>query len=248
MDSDEVNSISDTVESLAVANIIKECYYDILGEISPTQTEGLLHLDASGDNLKPTVMYLPSTVVNIEWLRYNTGSTVTDTEFRDLCYVPLEDFYRMQDGLDLDESWTGTQVVTLNGQDFNIKFRNDESPSYWTSPDGSTILFDSYDSSYENTLTSSRTYGYGQLIPVFSMTDTFVPNLNPKQFQLLLQEAKAQAFVEIKQTANEKAEKKAKRNKILAYKTKDSSVDPRPNLLKHGGFGRRGAGYSRVFR
>jgi hypothetical protein len=33
MDSDEVDSIEDSPESLAVANIIKECYFDILGKL-----------------------------------------------------------------------------------------------------------------------------------------------------------------------------------------------------------------------
>lgn len=239
-DSDEVNSITDTAEALTVANIIKECYFEILGEIEPIESDGLFHLDASGDNTKPTVMYLPSSVVNIEWLRYNVGESLLDTEFRDLDYLPIEDFLRIQEALNYDETYVESQIIEINGQEFNVKYRNDEDPRYWTSPDGQTILLDSYDSSYEDTLTSSRTYGFGQLVPVFQMTDTFVPRLNPKQFQLLLQEAKAQAFIELKQTANEKAERKAKRNRILAMKNKDSSVDPRPNLIKHGGFGRRG--------
>ena len=33
MDSDEVDSISDTVESLAVANSGKECYFDIISNL-----------------------------------------------------------------------------------------------------------------------------------------------------------------------------------------------------------------------
>ena len=133
MDSDEVNDISDTTESLDVANIIKECYFDILSEIGPKRSEGLFHLDASTDDLKPTLMYLPSSVAEIHWLKYNVGDSVTETNFRDLTYMSVEDFFEYSNGLDLNESWVDTQVVQISGQDFNIKFRNDQSPTYWTS-------------------------------------------------------------------------------------------------------------------
>lgn len=232
MDSDEVNSISDTSESLAVANIIKECYYTIISEIQPKETEGLFHLDASTDNTKPVLMYLPETVSNIEWLKYNVGESLIDTNFRDLCYMDLDQFYEFTNGLDAGENWVQSQEVTINGQQFNIKFRNDQSPSYWTSVDDRAILFDSYDSSYESTLTSSRTYGYGGLIPVFSMVDNFIPQLDARQFQLLLNSAKAQAFIELKQVANEKAERRERRHQILAYKTQNNT-DNRSALKKH---------------
>lgn len=233
-DSDEVNSITDTAEAQTVANIIKEVYFDLIGEIEPKDSEGLFHLDASTDDLLPTVMYLPDNVVDIHWLRYNVGDTLQDTNFRPLTYLDVDDFFEYSDGLDLNENWVTTQEI----DGFVFKLRNDQYPSYYTSTDGKTLLFDSYDASVEDTLTSSRTYGYGQLVQTFDLVDTFVPKLNPRQFQLLLQTAKAQAFIELKQTENATAERKARRNKILAYKTKDSSVDPRSDLWKHGGYGR----------
>ncbi len=223
IDGDEVNSFSDTAESLAVANIIKECYYDIVSEIAPKETNGLFHLDAPTDNLKPPQMTLPSNVYKIEWLKYNVGDTLQDTNFRDLCYLPVEEFFDYMNGLDINETWVDTQIVTMNGQDFDVKFRNDQYPTYWTSPDDGLILLDSFDLSVETTLTSSRTYGYGGLISVFTMSDTFVPDIDPRQFSLLLQSAKAQAFIELKQTQNDKAERKERRNKILAYKTQDTT-------------------------
>lgn len=237
LDSDEVNDIGDTTESLSVANIIKECYYDISGEMETAEMHSLFHLDASTDDLKPTVMYLPEHVMNIEALSYNVGDSVLQTNFRPLVYKPLPEFMEYLNNLDTSETWVGTQVVELNGQDFNIKYRNDTGPSYWTSPDDRTILFDAFDSSYETTLTSSRTYGIGGIIRLFQMTNTFIPPLDPRHFQLLLNAAKAQAFVEIKQTANEKADRKERRNRLLVQKTKDST-DNRTEIRKHKGFGR----------
>lgn len=239
MDSDEVNNIADTTEALDIANIIKESYYDIISEISPKSTDGLFHLDASTDDTKPTLMYLPSNVAEIDWLKYNVGDTLTDTNFRDLCYLDMNDFFQFTNGLDTDEDWTDSQTIQIAGQDFNIKLRNDVHPTYWTSVDDRTLLFDSYDKSVEDTLTSSRTYGYGSLIPTFQMSNSFVPQLDPRQFQLLLNSAKAQAFVEKKQVANEKAERRERKHRILAYKERNrTATDPRSPVRKHKGYGR----------
>ena len=237
LDSDEVNSFSDTTESVAVANIIKEAYFEIISEVQPKETEGLFHLDASGDNTKPCLMYLPTTVSNIEWLKYNVGDTLIDTNFRDLCYLDIDEFFRYTNGIDTDEAWVDSQVVTIAGQNFNMKFRNDQQPSYYTSIDDRVILFDSFDISQSTTLESARTYGYGGLIPQFTMNDNFVPKLDARQFQLLLNAAKSQAFIELKQVENADAARKSRRHRILMNKTQDNT-DPRKEIKKHKGFGR----------
>ena len=51
-------------------------------------------------------------------------------------------------------------------------------------------------------------------------TIDYVPDLDARQFQLLLQASKAQAFYELKQVENPKAEKKERKNTILAQRTK----------------------------
>lgn len=238
MDSDEVNSIADTTESLTVAKIIKECYFEILSEFDFKSTESLFHLDSSADNTKPTVMYLPASANRIDRLKYNVGTSLQDFTFREIEYAPPAQFLELLDGLDPVEIWVGTQIVTLNGEDFQFKFRNDESPRFYTSFDDRTIVFDAVDTSLETTLTSARTYAYGPVVPTFQLDDTYVPELNPRQFALLLNAAKAQAFIEVKQTANDKAEKKERRHRILAAKTLDQT-DNRPAIFKRQGYGRR---------
>ncbi len=237
LESDEVNSYSDTTESVAVANIIKECYYYIVSEIEPKETQGIFHLDSSGDNTKPTLMYLPSNVSDIHWLKYNVGDTVQDSNFRDICYLPIDEFFQYMNGLNSDDTWVDSQDITIQGSTFSFKYRNDQFPSYYTCPDDKTILFDSFDSTVESTLQSNRTYGFGGLIPQFLMQDDFVPLLDARQFQLLLNSAKAQAFIELKQIENAKAERKERRHTILAYKTKDNTDTRRPTQ-KRKGFGR----------
>lgn len=238
MESDEVNSIADTTESLAVANIIKECYFNLVAEHSSKNEENLFHLDAATDNTKPTLMFMPSHAADIHYLKYNIHPDNTDINLRDLKYLEMQDFLDFTNNLKASETWVGTMLIDLAGQQFKIKYRNDASPQYWTSPDDHSILLDSFDSSYEDTVTSVRTYAYGLKVPSFSMEDSFTPPLDPRQFPLLLASAKTQAFMEIKQMQNPRSERQERRYNALAYKT-DDSTDLRPAIFKQQGFGRR---------
>lgn len=238
MDSDEINSYSDTTESLAVANIIKENYYRIVSNSPSYRFDSIFQLDASGDNTKPCVMYLPSHVLQLKTLKYNISDTITDTEYRPLTYVPFEQFLTMTSGYNAtQETWVDTQTITVDGDDYIFKFRNDMAPSYYTALGDYTILFDAYDSDQSTTLTSSRTLGFGDIQPVFTMSDGFVPSLDPREFDYLLNASKAQASLELKQIENTRAARLEKHGKLLANERK-SSVDSRTALQKHRGYGR----------
>jgi hypothetical protein len=56
---------------------------------------------------------------------------------------------------------------------------------------------------------------YASIQPVWTHTDTFTPDIPEKMFQLLLAEAKAQAFVNLKQQTNAHEERKAQRNRVI---------------------------------
>jgi hypothetical protein len=71
LNSDEVNSIGDTVESQQVANIIRTKYYDILGRAELPEHDKLFHLTSSGDPLKPVLMYRPEEgVAKLNFVQY----------------------------------------------------------------------------------------------------------------------------------------------------------------------------------
>lgn len=65
MDSDEVSDISQTPESLAVANIVKECYFNIISGLDLPESKGIFQLDASTDSAKPAIMTLPSNGLDV---------------------------------------------------------------------------------------------------------------------------------------------------------------------------------------
>jgi hypothetical protein len=70
MGSDEVNSISDTTESLQVADIVKQTYMNMLGRYDLPQHNQLFQLQASDSVTSPVLMTFPQGVTRIEWLKY----------------------------------------------------------------------------------------------------------------------------------------------------------------------------------
>lgn len=237
MDSDEVSTISQTPDALEVANIIKECYFDIVSKMDLPEHKGIYQLDASTDSTKPVLMNLPSNALDAYSVKYN-NTTVDDPVWYDVQFLVFSDFLEIVNTYDTTSTNVSTMELTINGGDFTFKFLTDRVPTYCTSFDDRSIIFDSYDSGTESTLQKVKTFCYGGILPTFTMSDTYVPDLDPRQFQLLLQDAKAQSFVEQKQTPNPTAERKARKNEILAQRTKNA-VDQRTALEKGRHYGRK---------
>lgn len=238
MESDEISDINETPEAVAVANIIKECYFDIAGQFNPAELVGLYKLDASTDSNLPCIMTVPSHASRIEWLQYNIDEPALPN-WQPLRYMANDEYFYMQSGLDLDDPNLHQMTVDINATEFVFHYRDDAYPTYYTVFDDYTVVFDSYLASEESTLTQVRSLAYGPLVADFEFENEWTPDLDPRQFQLLLQEAKATAFVELKQTSNPRAEAKARRNAILTQKNK---YDNAPAWARQPAisFGRRG--------
>lgn len=215
MDSDAVNSITDTAESVQVADIIRSSYWDIISSLKLPEHKDFFELTASSSST-PVIMTLPSNVLDVEWIKYdNKLTTDTGKKYFDLEYWPLEDFLHAMHSLNGGDSTVTTFTLTTNGSDsMDILCRNDLFPSRWTTFNDNTIIFDAYKSSEDSYLQKNKTMAWGQLVPTWTHTDNFTPDLDAKQFTLLFNEAKGQAFIELKQTVNAKAEKRARRGWI----------------------------------
>ena len=204
MDSDEVNSISDTQESLQVAQIVKTTYYNIIdGKDYPFLYE-LFQLNTSGTTDRPTHMALPETVIDLKYVKYNNKKTATAKDFFEkIEYKTPEDFLELTDTRDSTSS--KVKVVT-DSSGVKILVLNDKGPQCFTSFDDENLVFDSYNVAKETNLQKSQTQAYGKLSVVFSMVDTFTPDLPVQMFSYLLNEAKSTCFLTLKQMANQKAE------------------------------------------
>lgn len=243
LDSDEVNSISDTVESRQVAQVVKTAYFNIIARADLPEHTGLFTLDASLDPDQPVLMTKPENVRHIKWIKYDTRmEELLDPQFNYVTIVPLEQYMDMTQRMNPVESNVGS--FTLNGMLFY--FKNDVQPCYCTILNDRYIIFDSYNSVLDTTLQTSKTMVFGSTTPVFLMEDSFVPDLDEQQFPLLLNEAKSLAFMELKQMPHEKAEQESKRQWRTLQRTKDLEkphyFDQLPNF---GRMGRRATPYGR---
>lgn len=242
MDSDEVNSISDTTESQQVATVIKNVYRDIISRGNLPENFEMFELNASLDPTKPTVMYRPEGAFSILWIKYDTR-LLGDTEPRmtKIQYLEPSQFtdqvftYRDQNQSDVVRYY----LDGPNNSSVEIVGLNNKAPSFYTSWDDETIIFDSYDSAVDGTLQKNKSIAYGEWEPTFQMADAFIPDLDPRQFSLLFNEAKAWAFAELKQTTHEKAEKQSRKGWITLQHQKESVPARYPNIKTLPNYGRR---------
>jgi len=217
---DEVNSISDTVESSDVVDIIEDTYMDMYTRIDAPERFDMVQLQASGDTAKPVTMSVPSNIDTVLWVKYNTKTpTDTDDVWDDVKWLEPKDFLDLV--LSYQESATNIISYTApNGT--KLYCYNDVGPKYYTSFDDRNIVFDAYDASVDSTLQASKTQCYGTKIPTFTRSDSFVPDLDANLFPLLLNEAKATAWAELKQSTNARVEKSAKKHWIHQQKSKQN--------------------------
>jgi hypothetical protein len=228
MNSDEINSINDSVEALQVAQIVKSSYYNIIdGKDFPWLKE-LFQLDSSGTTARPTHMKLPETIIDLEWIKYNKKkASETRNRFEKVHYRTPEEF------LDIVNRRVSTdsrvQIVT-DPTGIQLNILNDKAPEYFTSFDDETIVFDSFDSAVDTTIQNSKLQCYGKRSVVFLLDDDFIPDLPVQMFTYLQNEAKSTAFAVLKQMPNAKAEQQAmsqkRRMSQEAWKIKNGITFP----------------------
>jgi hypothetical protein len=68
--SDQVNSINDSPESVQVATILNRVYDNLTLRGDLPEHYSLFQLTPSNDVTKPTLMYVPSGVANVRWIKY----------------------------------------------------------------------------------------------------------------------------------------------------------------------------------
>lgn len=211
--SDEVNSISDSVEATQTARLLEDVYYDLLNQNDwPWLTE-LIQLEAVADADRPTFLRIPDTVTRIDDLRYDCTDRVADPDedlldIRQVQWLAPIDFLNKTQGRN-GEQTNAQEVTTFNGVRFLIL--NDVCPTYWTSFDDEYVITDSFDNTIESTLESSRSQVLVKQIPIFTLTDDFVADAPNNFFPLWLADAKQSAFNYWRQEASPQDQKRSQR-------------------------------------
>lgn len=224
MDSEDVNSISDTVEAQQIASVVEDTYYNIIAAREIPEHNKLLSLTAMSDSAKPTHFKYPTNTKSIKRIEYNVGS-VAEKDFQEIEWVdPVVFLDRMDE--------TGLLVATYDGN-LDIFVTTDEPPRYYTSFDDEYIIMNSYDSSVEASLQSSKSRAFGSVYPTFSQTDSFEPDIDNTMLPYLLAEAKSTCFSLFKGGSDPKVEQAARR--LKSYVQNDMYKSVRPNKRTHYG-------------
>ena len=205
MDSDEVNSINDTVEAMQVAQIIKTTYFLMCSNRNWGDQKSLRTLDHIGDITKPNYLQLPTGLKKLEYLAYDVRKEETGPlgEYRKLQYRYPDEFLRICSSRPQNNIHI-TEVVDFGGVSLFIK--TNTPPTYWTSFDDKHIVCDAYDAEQGSTLMASKTQALVVSMPLWEMRDDFIPKLPIEGYAALQAEAKSTAFLVLKQMNNEKAE------------------------------------------
>ena len=230
IDSDEVNSISDTTESMQVADLVRDTYDYIVDEFDLQAVKSLFKLDS---NLAtPTVMTVPEGYHSLEWVRYNASDTGVALQFN-LIHPLTPDMF--VDHLAQNKSTDANVVAVTADNGVELYCKSDRAPSYWTSFDGVNIMFDSFNLTVESNLLSEKTNCYGQHSPVLVLDDSTPIPLPARFINLLRAETLAMAQDLWKNGVTPKVEQRASRQRARAQRLR--SLDRRllhPDLPNYG--------------
>lgn len=244
LDSDEVNSIDDTVESQQVALIVRTCYEEMMSNRNWPHLKKLIQLEHIGDIAKPTYLVLPERIKELSQFKYEKQKADADNVvLQDVMYLYPDEFLAVtqnrnsaNDNVDTIVDFSGTKILVFNNF----------APTYWTSFDEVHIVCDSFDKEVDDTLKKAKTQAFAIMDPIWVHTDSAIPDLPTEAFSALVHESMSTAFMSVKQMANQKAEQKAGRqNRWLSRKAWQAKGG-----VRYADFGRKGrtGSHSVVFK
>lgn len=209
MDSDEVNSIDDTVESAQVAQIVRSTYEAMMSNRNWPHQKRLLTLVPSTDLAQPTHVTMQEEVKEMVSVRYNAAKAgQTRLYYQPVHYLDPDNFLRYSNGRNTDDA---NIDVIYDSTDVPLLIRNDQPPKYFTSFNDNVLVFDSYDKAVDDTIQASKIQATAYIMLEWTHADDFIPNLPAEAFTALLEEAKSRCFVKLKQQSDPTAATEARR-------------------------------------
>ena len=219
MDSEDVNSIADSVEALQIASVVEDTYYNMISSKFIPEHRELIKLEALSDSEYPTYFRYPQSVKVLEKIYYSTGP-VGNLKYREITYAEPLDFLNTLSSTKNDDN----RAVLDKNSNTTLYIGTNKDPSCYTSFDDEHIVMDSLDITVDDTLQESKSRAYGTVYPTFDHTDDFKPDLDDTLLPFLLAEAKSTCFSLFKSGSDPKIEQAARRQKNFVqndmFKTK----------------------------
>ena len=209
MNHDNVNSISDTIESSQIAEEARVVYYDLMDRSDWPHLIKTLPMESVVDVTRPNYLKIPTDVVRIDSLRYEiTESGASHRTFREMQYLERADFLDLVHTRRTSES---NVIVVPTFDDVDLFIINDQAPTYWTTFDDEYLVFDSYDSAVDTTMQGGKSLALVKQIPAWTNSDVFVPDMPDQMFSTYISEVTAAAFMYWKQSPSPIDERRSAR-------------------------------------
>jgi hypothetical protein len=237
MNSDEVNSITDTVESQQVAEEIRNTYLELYSNRDLPEFERLVNLEATG--AAPNTLQKPDDIIRLKWVKYLNFRSGNTPSYEFIEYLDPEEFISRIVEQGTSDFGTYTTVPLTSTSPIEYTIATNRVPSYYTIFNNDNILvFDSFDAAYESNLTSSNSIAWGIQDVEFDLADDFIPILDAHMFPHFLAEAKSAAFINVKEVANSKEEQRARRQLVRSQFRTNSTNAQRKGIFDGPSFAR----------
>ncbi len=233
MNSDPVNDITDTVEAMQVARIIRTTYFNLVNDRIWPGAKRVAQLTGLADPARPTHMLLPDNVNNVEWIKYDTRREIgAPINYETIQYMDPSDF------VDHVMARDASAANVLTVMDFGgtpLLIATDRAPTYYTSFDDKRLVFDSHNADVDTTLQTSKSQAFVVTEPDFALESGFIPEMPAKFFPYLLSEAKSAAFLKVKEVFSATDADTARRQRTFLSRKRHRS---RLNNVNYPNFGR----------
>jgi len=209
IDSDEVNSIDDTVEAAQVAQIVKSTYFAMMSNRNWPHLRRAVHLVPTTDLAQPTHMYVKESIKELVFINYDCRKTVDDrSSFKKMQWREPDEFLQI---INAYNEFNDNVDKVQDSSGIDLFIMNDRAPTVYTSFDDRTLVFNAYNSNREANLESTFIQAMAYVMPHWIPADDHIPDLPEEAFTALLEEAKSRAALKLRQAPDQKAEQEAGR-------------------------------------
>ncbi len=230
LDSDEVSSISDTVEADQVADIVRQTYFDIIDEYQLPGQRAIITLESVSDVNRPNLLKLPDNIQSLMDWNYDTREELEDAmRYSPVEYLAPSEFLKVVNQRDSNDT-NKYKVVQVES---NVRITVDitTGPRYWTSFDDKYIVTDNINQAVDTTLQGAKTQAWVEKRWPFEKSGDFVISLPQNLESLLYRTAENEAYAVYKQAVNPKLEQKEKRLRIRAQRNKHRTQQHENNTI-----------------
>lgn len=204
LNGDAVNTISDTEESEEVAQHVASVYRNLVSHTEWPAHRRAVTLVPYSNNQYPTHMRVAEEYKRLCFINYNKAKVDQDRKvYQSVTYLEPNHFLRKLNARDNTSENIDT-IIDPSGIELFIN--NSSAPTYYTSFDDITLVFDSYDKQVDDTLQESKVQAQAYIIPNFIIEDNFIPDIPAEAFAYLIEETISRCQFKMRQFQDAKSE------------------------------------------